>query len=485
LAVLAAVAVLAAGAAMQARAGDVSDALRAYWDFDTFTTVVGDFDATPVPHEAQMKPDTKGTYEDITGKGHTMYVGSTYLDDVVPFDGTGGMLGGGAFFADNNGNNNNGCVGISLDSGDFDFGGGAFTISVWQKNEQFRSDMWDEKPLNYRHRGTVISRFNADHLNEGTDAAGWRLGYNGGNFGLTRGSGNSGDAGRGTNLVVVRKGLPSDTTLYNGNPPMDGMFAHMVVSYTPADGMLRVYLNGDEFLSTAMDASTVAYDPARIDTDQWLTIGAPSLYGVTTTSFGFQAQISGLSSGLNNAWIDDLGLLATGFTPAEAKATHSLGTNAELRYDLGDVVGLLDVHRAAAGSVDVGGLSWTYATGLAGTEGEVTGSGTEFTLVLDPSGSGLVSGAATPDLPGDANLDGYADDTDLAVLLGNWEQDAGTITTWALGDFTADTDVDDDDLAVLLGNWTGPPPGGAAVPEPATLALLGLGGLSVLRRRRS
>jgi len=97
-----------------------------------------------------------------------------------------------------------------------------------------------------------------------------------------------------------------------------------------------------------------------------------------------------------------------------------------------------------------------------------------------------VTGGADPDpeLPGDANDSGFVDDDDLAVLLSNWEQDPGTITTWALGDFTADTDVDDDDLAVLLGNWTGSPPGGAAVPEPATLALLGVGGLSVLRRRR-
>jgi len=90
-----------------------------------------------------------------------------------------------------------------------------------------------------------------------------------------------------------------------------------------------------------------------------------------------------------------------------------------------------------------------------------------------------------PDLPGDPNGDGFVDDDDLAVMLSNWEQDPGTISTWALGDFTGDTDVDDDDLAVLLGNWTGSPPGGAAVPEPVSAILLLLGApLAALRRRR-
>jgi len=66
-------------------------------------------------------------------------------------------------------------------------------------------------------------------------------------------------------------------------------------------------------------------------------------------------------------------------------------------------------------------------------------------------------------LPGDADLDGFANDDDLAILLANWEQDPGRITRWGLGDFTADTDVNDDDLAVLLANWTGGSPVGVVM----------------------
>jgi hypothetical protein len=87
--------------------------------------------------------------------------------------------------------------------------------------------------------------------------------------------------------------------------------------------------------------------------------------------------------------------------------------------------------------------------------------------------------------PGDANLDGTVNGSDLNTVLSNYNQ-AGM--DWAHGDFNGDGTVNGSDLNTVLSNYNQSfgLSGGAAVPEPSTLVLLGVGaaGLVVCARRR-
>jgi len=56
-------------------------------------------------------------------------------------------------------------------------------------------------------------------------------------------------------------------------------------------------------------------------------------------------------------------------------------------------------------------------------------------------------------------------------------------TACAPGDADGDSDVDDDDLSLLLANWTGALT--AAIPEPATIALLAVAPALLWLRRRA
>jgi hypothetical protein len=123
-------------------------------------------------------------------------------------------------------------------------------------------------------------------------------------------------------------------------------------------------------------------------------------------------------------------------------------------------------------------LQWITQTGDANfsalTVVDIAGDGSAgFDITVD-------YGTTGPQM-GDVNLSTCVDDDDLSLLLANWSIG----TTWGTGDLNGDLTVDDDDLSLLLANWgAGCSPAPEAVPEPATMLLLALGGLGALLRRR-
>ena len=84
------------------------------------------------------------------------------------------------------------------------------------------------------------------------------------------------------------------------------------------------------------------------------------------------------------------------------------------------------------------------------------------------------------ELKADFNNDGVIDDLDLTILANNWDTCGKTHEE---GDANDDGCVDDLDLTALANEWPAGDLDVSAVPEPATLSLLVLGGLAALRRR--
>ncbi len=89
---------------------------------------------------------------------------------------------------------------------------------------------------------------------------------------------------------------------------------------------------------------------------------------------------------------------------------------------------------------------------------------------------------AVAPIAGDINNDGFVGIADLNIVLGNWNLNVPPADP--LADPSDDGFVGIADLNIILGNWNaGTPLPPAVVPEPTTLAVLGLGGLAMLRRR--
>jgi len=243
---------------------------------------------------------------------------------------------------------------------------------------------------------------------------------------------------------------------------------------------LRAASNDGTF-GTVAGAST-AVDPNKTGT--FVGITGDGSYSFTITagadalaleSFNFDAKRKRFNAPENWSVEVTTGDITLGVVVC-GTLTDVLGTIGPTDHDDFD----LDLTTLADNVLDPG-QSATFV--LAFTGGNPTNSD-QRTYLDNVAITGDLAGAA---IPGDTDGDGDIDDADLGVAFANYtgplDTGVGTKTS-AEGDTDGDGDVDDADLGTAFAGYTGPL-GTASVPEPTSLALIGLGGLLTARRRRA
>ena len=171
---------------------------------------------------------------------------------------------------------------------------------------------------------------------------------------------------------------------------------------------------------------------------------------------------------------EDMGAVIGGWTDNFALGTLTLGGidvgKIQLRDTFNNQPGIEALYvsnlNIGAGSyLDLNGLNLYYLEGS-----------------IDPAATIVYNGGNLVELlPGDFDLDGDVDGVDFGL----WQSGYPTASGASLGDVDGDGDVDGVDFGIWQANYpTNMGSAATMIPEPATLGLLILGGLALLRRRK-
>jgi len=131
--------------------------------------------------------------------------------------------------------------------------------------------------------------------------------------------------------------------------------------------------------------------------------------------------------------------------------------------------------------VGAGSVGGTFYGLNEGAEVDLGYGGTTYKFTISytgGTGNDVVLNLIPNHIPGDINGDNIVDQADYTVWYNHYGQ---TPAAWADGDVTGDSIVDQADYTVWYNNYGST---GGNVPEPMTMALLAIGGVAMLRRRK-